>query len=41
MVGTGRPRMLSPKLERQAFRWAKGCGPRQYGLDFGLWTLVS
>ena len=20
------------------FRWINGCDPRQYGLDFGLWT---
>ncbi len=37
-VGTGRPRVLSPKQERQVFRWVNGRDPRQYGLDFGLWT---
>lgn len=35
---TGRPRSLSPAQERQAFRWVNGRDPRQYGLDFGLWT---
>ena len=24
--------------ERQVFRWVNGRDPRQYGLDFGLWT---
>jgi transposase len=37
-VGTGRPRVLSPKQEQQVFRWVNGRDPRQYGLDFGLWT---
>ena len=37
-VATGRPRSLSPKQEQQVFRWINGCDPRQYGLDFGLWT---
>src|SRR6476646_8162763 len=36
--GTGRPRTLSPAQERQVFRWINGRDPRQYGLDFGLWT---
>ena len=36
--GTGRPRSLTPVQERQVFRWINGRDPRQYGLDFGLWT---
>ena len=36
--GTGRPRSLTPTQERQVFRWVNGRDPRQYGLDFGLWT---
>lgn len=35
---TGRPRSLTPAQERQVFRWVNGHDPRQYGLDFGLWT---
>lgn len=35
---TGRPRSLTPGQERQVFRWVNGRDPRQYGLDFGLWT---
>ena len=35
---TGRPRSLTPAQEQQVFRWVNGCDPRQYGLDFGLWT---
>jgi transposase len=35
---TGRPRRLTPRQERQVFRWINGRDPRQYGLDFGLWT---
>jgi transposase len=35
---TGRPRTLSGRQERQVFRWINGRDPRQYGLDFGLWT---
>jgi len=35
---TGRPRSLSPAQERRVFRWVNGRDPRQYGLDFGLWT---
>lgn len=35
---TGRPRSLTPGQERQVFRWINGPDPRQYGLDFGLWT---
>jgi transposase len=35
---TGRPRSLPPKQEQQVFRWVNGRDPRQYGLDFGLWT---
>ena len=37
-AGTGRPRTLTPAQERQVFRWVNGRDPRQYGLDFGLWT---
>lgn len=36
--GTGRPRSLTPRQEAQVFRWINGRDPRQYGLDFGLWT---
>ena len=36
--GTGRPRSLTPAQERRVFRWINGHDPRQYGLDFGLWT---
>ena len=36
--GTGRPRSLTQRQERQVFRWVNGRYPRQYGLDFGLWT---
>jgi transposase len=35
---TGRPRRLAPGQERQVFRWINGRDPRQYGLDFGMWT---
>src|SRR5580704_9254014 len=35
---TGRPRSLTPRQEAQVFRWVNGRDPRQYGLDFGLWT---
>lgn len=35
---TGRPRTLTPAQEQQVFRWVNGRDPRQYGLDFGLWT---
>jgi len=35
---TGRPRTLTPALERQVYRWVNGRDPRQYGLDSGLWT---
>jgi transposase len=35
---TGRARSLTPAQERQVFRWVNGRDPRQYGLDFGLWT---
>jgi transposase len=35
---TGRPRTLTPAQEHQVFRWVNGRDPRQYGLDFGLWT---
>ena len=36
--GTGRPRSLTAAQERQVFRGVNGRDPRQYGLDFGLWT---
>ncbi len=35
---TGRPRSLTPAQEKRVFRWINGRDPRQYGLDFGLWT---
>jgi len=35
---TGRRRSLTPRQEQQVFRWINGRDPRQYGLDFGLWT---
>src|SRR3974390_3179885 len=35
---TGRPGSLTPRQEQQVFRWINGRDPRQYGLDFGLWT---
>lgn len=35
---TGRPRRLTSRQEQQVFRWVNGKDPRQYGLDFGLWT---
>ena len=35
---TARPRSLTPRQEQQVFRWINGRDPRQYGLDFGLWT---
>jgi transposase len=34
----GRPRSLAPRQEQQVFRWVNGRDPRQYGVDFGLWT---
>src|SRR5437868_1711031 len=34
----GRPRSLTPRQEQQVFGWINGRDPRQYGLDFGLWT---
>jgi transposase len=34
----GRTRSLTPRQEQQVFRWINGKDPRQYGLDFGLWT---
>ena len=37
-VGTGRPRVLTPKQEQQRLRWVDGRDARQYGLDFGRWT---
>lgn len=35
---TGRPTKLTPTQQAQVFRWINGKDPRQYGLDFGLWT---
>jgi len=35
---SGRPRSLTAPQEQQVFRWINGKDPRQYGLDFGLWT---
>jgi transposase len=35
---TGRPRSLTSRQEQQVFRWINGRDPRQFGLDFGLWT---
>lgn len=35
---TGRPCKLTPVQQSQVFRWINGKDPRQYGLDFGLWT---
>jgi transposase len=37
-AASGRPRSLTPRQEQQVFRWINGRDPRQYGLDFGLWT---
>ncbi|MBV8457893.1 MAG: IS630 family transposase [Acetobacteraceae bacterium] len=37
-VASGRPRRLTAEQEQQVFRWINGNDPRQYGLDFGLWT---
>ena len=37
-LAPGRPRSLTPRQESQVFRWINGRDPRQYGLDFGLWT---
>lgn len=34
----GPTRRLTPRQEQQVFRWVNGRDPRQYGLDFGLWT---
>ena len=34
----GRPRKLTPRQESLVFRWINGRDPRQYGMDFGLWT---
>jgi transposase len=36
--GTGRPRTLTSRQEQQVYRWINGKDPRQYGLDFGLWS---
>jgi transposase len=35
---TGRPTKLTATQRAQVFRWINGKDPRQYGLDFGLWT---
>lgn len=35
---TGRPSKLTAAQKAQVFRWINGRDPRQYGLDFGLWT---
>ena len=35
---TGRPRSLTPQQEDQVFHWINGRDPRQYEMDFGLWT---
>jgi transposase len=37
-AASGRPRSLTSRQEQQVFRWINGKDPRQYGLDFGLWT---
>ena len=29
---------MTPARQAQVFRWINGKDPRQYGLDFGLWT---
>ena len=29
---------MTPAQQAQVFRWINGTDPRQYGLDFGLWT---
>jgi transposase len=34
----GRPHSLTPRQEQRVFRWINDKDPRQYGLDFGLWT---
>ena len=34
----GRPRKLTARQENLVFRWVNGRDPRQYGMDFGLWT---
>jgi transposase len=36
--GTGRPRKLTAKQERQVFRWINGKNPRQYQLEGVLWS---
>ena len=35
---TGRPPKLTAAQQAKVFRWINGRDPRQYGLDFGLWT---
>jgi transposase len=34
----GRAPTLTPAQEQQVFRWVNGRDPRQYGLDFGMWS---
>jgi transposase len=34
----GQPRRLTARQEQKVFRWINGNDPRQYGLDFGLWS---
>ncbi|AGW90425.1 hypothetical protein N234_35275 [Ralstonia pickettii DTP0602] len=35
---TGRPPKLTAHQQAQVLRWINGRDPRQFGLDFGLWT---
>lgn len=35
---TGRPSKLTEAQQAKVFRWINGRDPRQFGLDFGLWT---
>lgn len=35
---TGRPSKLTAAQQAKVFRWINGRDPRQFGLDFGLWT---
>src|SRR4029453_10375129 len=39
-TATGCPRSLTLAQERRVFGWINGRDPRQYGLDFGLWTRI-
>ena len=36
--GDGAAAQLDTETEWQVLRWVNGRDPRQYGLDFGLWT---